>query len=105
MKSCKAGALGAAVVRHKTRPPPPLPAPCFWMETGERSGHGGSAAQSRGDGRNAALKRGARGACVAGEGYGGWEDVALGHMKILVCSSYSGSLATLITNIRIFGDV
>lgn len=35
---------------------------------------------------------------------GGWKDVALGHMKILVCSSCSGSLATLITNIRVFGD-
>lgn len=85
--------------------PPPLPALRFRPESGEGSGLGGSAAQSRGDRRNAKLYRGARGACVAGGRYGGWEDVALGHMKILVCSLYSGSLATLITNIRIFGDV
>lgn len=61
--------------------------------------------RAHGDGRNMKLYGGPGLSVWAGAGYGGWEDVAPSHMKILVGSSYSGSLATLITNIRIFGDV
>lgn len=77
---------------------PPSPA-CFCPGSKECSGLGGLAAQ-RGDGESGSSTGGA---CVQ-ERRGGWKDVALGHMKILVCSSCSGSLATLITNIRVFGD-
>lgn len=83
-----------------------LPAPHFRPGTHERSELGGSVAQNPwGREKREALQGGAGCLCGQEGGTEVWGDVAFSHMKILVYSSYSGSLATLITNIRIFGDV
>lgn len=90
--SCKAGALGAAVV--------PLPA----LGSGREVGLGDQQHGAVGMGEKWGFTGTQWGVCGR-RGYRGWEDVAPGPMEVLVCSSYSGSLATLITNIRVFGDV
>lgn len=90
--SCKAGALGAAGV--------PLQTPGSHREAalgdqqhrimGMRETWGFTGAWHV-CGRSGVQRLGGCGSCP--------------QMEILVCSSYSGSLATLITNICIFGDV
>lgn len=90
--SCKAGAAGGAVVTLQT------PGSRREVGLGDQQHRVVGIGETRGFtgawhvcGRSGVQRLG---------GCGSWPQ-----KEILVCSSYSGSLGTLITNIRIFGDV